>query len=135
VSPDAIQLLQQQPWPGNVRELENVVRKALLLARGYMIGTEAVSQALAQTKPLHPGADQTLSAFVSDLLGRATRGELENIHEAFTQAAERELYAQAIELAQGNQAKVAKWLGVSRPTVREKLSLYSLHPKRNTDPA
>jgi len=47
-----------------------------------------------------------------------------------TEATERELYAQAIQLAQGNQAKAAKWLGVSRPTMREKLTLYGLHAKR-----
>jgi DNA-binding NtrC family response regulator len=130
---DAIQFLQQQAWAGNVRELENAVRKALLLARGYAIGLENIHNALAQTKPLHAGADQTLPAFISDLLQRAARGELENIHGIFTAAAERELYAQAIELAQGNQAKVAKWLGVSRPTVREKLTLYCLFPKREAD--
>ena len=42
--------------------------------------------------------------------------------------AERELYEQAIQLAEGDQTKVAEWLGVSRPTVRERLLHYGLHP-------
>src|SRR2546429_6673751 len=37
-------LLQSQPWPGNVRELENVVRQALLLARGYVISADHIQQ-------------------------------------------------------------------------------------------
>jgi hypothetical protein len=34
-------------------------------------------------------------------------------------AAERELYTQATQLAGGDQSKLVKWLGVSRPTIRE----------------
>ena len=45
---------------------------------------------------------------------------------ALIETAERELYAQAIKLAAGNQARAAKWLGVSRPTMREKLKRYGL---------
>jgi len=131
MAPEAIQFLQQQTWPGNVRELENVVRKSLLLARGFTIGPDEVRAALAQTKLPRPALNQTLAGYVSDLLNRAVRGELENVADAVTEATERELYAQAIELAQGNQVRAAKWLGVSRPTMREKLILYGLHAKRN----
>jgi DNA-binding protein Fis len=42
---------------------------------------------------------------------------------------ERELYTQAIQLSQGDQSKAAKWLGVSRPTMREKLLRYGLRPR------
>jgi DNA-binding protein Fis len=41
---------------------------------------------------------------------------------------EPELFAQAIRLAQGNQAKAARWLGVTRLRMREKLSQLRLHP-------
>jgi DNA-binding NtrC family response regulator len=135
IADDALQFLQQQPWPGNVRELENVTRKALLSARGYTIGLDNVRQALTPpTEPPRPAADQTMAAYVSDLLQRAARGGLENAQGALTEATERELYAQAIELAEGNQAKAAQWLGVSRPTMRTKLIQYGLHPAQD-DPA
>ncbi|HUC86631.1 MAG TPA: sigma-54 dependent transcriptional regulator, partial [Candidatus Acidoferrales bacterium] len=45
---DALHFLQAQPWPGNVRELENVIRKVLLLARGYTISVDHVKTALAK---------------------------------------------------------------------------------------
>jgi DNA-binding NtrC family response regulator len=128
ITTEALQFLQQQPWPGNVRELENVTRKALLSARGYAIGLDNVRQALTPAEPLRPAADQTLAAYVSQLLQQAARGELENAQGALTAATERELYAQAIQLAAGNQAKAAQWLGVSRPTMRTKLTQYGLHP-------
>jgi DNA-binding protein Fis len=45
---------------------------------------------------------------------------------------ERELYGQAIRLANGDQTKAASWLGVSRPTMREKLTRYDLHPGKDS---
>ena len=46
------------------------------------------------------------------------------------EAVERELYGQGIRLANGDQTKAARWLGVSRPTMREKLTRYGLFPTR-----
>ena len=46
---------------------------------------------------------------------------------------ERELYDQAIRLANGDQTKAARWLGVSRPTIREKLLRYGLRAKGDKD--
>ena len=128
ISDDALQFLQQQSWPGNVRELENVTRKALLSARGYNIGLDNVRQALTPTEPPHPTTDQSMAAYVSELLQRATHGEFENAHGVLVEAAERELCVQAMALAEGNQARAAQWLGISRPTMRAKLIQYGLHP-------
>jgi DNA-binding NtrC family response regulator len=128
ISDDALRFLQQHLWPGNVRELENVIRKALLLAHGYPISLEHIQKALAQPRPPRPTGNQPLAGYVAELLRGASRGELENIHSTLLEAVERELYTQAIALAQGNQAKAAKWLGISRPTMREKLLQYGLRP-------
>ncbi len=128
ISQEAIELLQQQPWPGNVRQLRNVMRKALLLARGFAIGPEVIRLALAQMVPPRPAVNQTFAAYVSDLLARAKNGELENVQETITEMAQRELYAQAIERTRGDQSKAARWLGVSRPTMLEKLTRFGLHP-------
>jgi nitrogen regulation protein NR(I) len=129
IHPEALRFLQQQPWPGNVRELENVVRKALLMARGYPIGLDEASRACAGS-PTPGVSGGSLAASVSELLAAASRGEIENAHAALIEAAERELFSQAIQLAQGNQAKAARWLGISRLTMREKLNRLGLHPGR-----
>lgn len=128
IAPDALQFLQQQAWPGNVRELENVVRKALVSAKGYTISLANVRHALTPAQSPRPGADQTLAGYVAELLQQAERGELENAYGALQEAAERELFAQAIQRAGGNQLKAAQWLGISRPTMRAKLIQYGLHP-------
>jgi DNA-binding NtrC family response regulator len=123
--------LQQHPWPGNVRQLRNVVRKALLLARGYAIGLEVFREAFSQMSPPRPAVDQTLSEYVSELLARAKNGELENVQGTLSEMVNRELFAQAIQRANGDQSKAARWLGVSRPTMLEKLTRFGLHPTSN----
>jgi transcriptional regulator with PAS, ATPase and Fis domain len=40
LEPDAMAMLQSYAWPGNVRELENVVQRAIILARGESIRAE-----------------------------------------------------------------------------------------------
>jgi DNA-binding protein Fis len=39
---------------------------------------------------------------------------------------ESELFKQAIQLAQGNQSKAARWLGIGRMRLREKLVQFGL---------
>ncbi len=133
IHPEAMRFLQQQPWPGNVRELENAARKALLMARGYPIGLDEASRACAGS-PAPGVSGQSLAGCVSELLAAVSRGEIENAHAALIEAAERELFTQAIQLAQGNQAKAARWLGVSRLTMREKLTRHGLHRGRGEQP-
>jgi len=130
---DALECLQEMSWPGNVRELENVLRRALVSSHGIISLSdveEAISQdSIARSAARLPAGDQPLATYVADLLGQVMRNELEDAHARVTAAVERELYSQAIQLAAGDQTKAAKWLGVSRPTMREKLVRYGLHPK------
>jgi nitrogen regulation protein NR(I) len=132
IQPEAIAFLQTQPWPGNVRQLENVVRQALLLARGYTISQDHVLQVVAKAGHPAPAGTQTLADYVADLLAAAQRGEADNLRARLAEEVERELFAQAIRLAEGNQAKAARWLGVTRLTMREKLTHFGLHPAQET---
>lgn len=124
---EALAMLQAEFWPGNVRELENIVRRLLLLARGFSINAESVRQILAGRNVEASPAKPSFSAFAANLLSRAQRGELQDAHRRMMEEAEREVITQAIMLAEGNQAKAARWLGLSRLTVREKLKQLGLH--------
>lgn len=128
IQPEAVAYLQAQVWPGNVRELENVVRQSLLLARGYPVSPDHAQHAYTRARKPVAAADQTVAGYFTELLSRAQRGELENAHTRMIEDMERELYSRAIQLAQGNQAKAARWLGVTRTTMREKLARFGLRP-------
>jgi DNA-binding NtrC family response regulator len=129
ISSDSLALLQTDSWSGNVRELENVTRRLLLAARGLSINADSVRQILAarQAEAAAP-TGQSFSGLASDLLARAQKGEIQDAHARMLSEAEREILTQAIMLAEGNQAKAARWLGLSRLTLREKLKQLGLHP-------
>ncbi len=132
---DAVELLRAQPWPGNVRQLENVVRRSLLAARGFAVRLNHVRAALA------PGPESVsalaaapaLEAWVDGILAAARREDSGDAHARLIQTAERELFSRAIQQAQGNQAKAARWLGITRITMRAKLIQYGLHPSQDSE--
>jgi DNA-binding NtrC family response regulator len=116
-----------------VRELENVMRKALLAAQGYTITLDQVRAALNKNNgkaysPLRPFGE-----YVDELLAAARREEISSIHARVLETAERELFARAIQQAKGNQAKAARWLGISRITMKAKLVQYGLRLKPETE--
>jgi len=133
IAPDAMALLQADPWPGNIRELENVTRRLLLDARGLAISAEAVRRALA-ARATAAQSPASLSALAAKLLARAQQGEIDDAHGQLLAEAEREILTQAILLAEGNQAKAARWLGLSRLTLREKLTALGLRPTHSDEP-
>ena len=133
ITEDALGQLQASSWPGNIRELENVTRRLLLDARGLAIDAEAVRRTLGGrgADPVH--VMSTLPAVASDLLARAQRGELDDAYGRLLAEAEREILTQAIALAGGNQAQASRWLGISRLTLREKLTQLGLRPRQQNE--
>jgi nitrogen regulation protein NR(I) len=133
IHPEAVEFLQSQSWPGNVRELENVIRKALLTAQGYTINLDNVRAALNKDhRETHPTTG-SFGQYIDELLAAALREEITGIHARVLETAERELFARAIQQARGNQAKAARWLGISRITMKAKLVQFGLHPGQETD--
>jgi nitrogen regulation protein NR(I) len=130
---EAVDFLQSQPWPGNVRELENVVRKALLSAQGYTINLDHVRAALNRDNKEKLSATSSFGEYMDDLLAAARREEITDVHARVLEAAERELFSRAIQQARGNQAKAARWLGISRITMKAKLVQFGLHPAQEAD--
>jgi DNA-binding protein Fis len=68
------------------------------------------------------------------LLARAQHGESQDDYAQVLAEVEREVLTQAVLIAQGNQAKAARWLGLSRLTLREKLKQLRLHPGQHEEP-
>jgi len=131
VQSEAIAFLQNQQWPGNVRELENSVRQALLLARPFAIGLDHVQQVMAANRCPMGGEQQTHAAYITGLLARAKNGEIDNAYSHMIAGLEPEIFKQAIQLAQGIRPKAARWLGVTRLKMREKLIELGLHHARD----
>ncbi|HEV2330320.1 MAG TPA: sigma-54 dependent transcriptional regulator [Verrucomicrobiae bacterium] len=133
ILPEAMELLQLQTWPGNVRELENIVRKALLHAQTYSINRDHAQAALSRAASPAYSSTKPFSEYVDELLAGARRGELTDAHALALETTERELFSRAIQQAGGNQAKAARWLGVSRITMKAKLVQFGLYQGKDQE--
>ena len=122
ISPAALALLEAFSWPGNVRELRNVIERALILhgdideLRPEHLPAELRGPARPQaTAPLpSPGAAP----------GAAPEVQLGSI--AQLEGIERQLIAEAMRKAGGNQSQAARVLGISRDTLRYRLKKHAM---------
>lgn len=127
-SPDVIAEFQSHPWPGNVRELENVVRQILIKSNGQRPSPSDAAGLLRATLLAPSPAGDGLSGLIDETLTAAERGELDDGHARVVRVVERALLEEAMRRADGNQSQVARWLGISRFTLRERLRALGLHP-------
>ncbi len=119
-TPEAIQLLQAQPWPGNVRQLGNLLRQLLVVARGP-VGADHVRTATAKGDRPAGGPETNLDALARQILTQARDSGSDDAHARLIAAAERALFQVAMEQAAGNKTLAARWLGITRFTLRERL--------------
>ncbi|HEX3902886.1 MAG TPA: sigma-54 dependent transcriptional regulator [Polyangia bacterium] len=117
IDASAVAALCAYPWPGNVRELENVVERALILARGQ----EITGADLEFTRRPSPVAVTALSGAVVPRATDGTRPLGERLHEQ-----ERAAIVAAIDAAQGNIAHAARALGINRSTLYYRLRKHGL---------
>jgi DNA-binding NtrC family response regulator len=102
-----VQELVRRLWSGNVRELANVLTRAAILARGGVIGPDALDAAPTQAAP-PTGGSLDLRAALADT--------------------ERRLIAQALEQERWNRTQAARVLGISRRQLFDKIQQYGLRP-------
>ena len=118
-----------------MRELENVIRKAVLAAQGYTINLDHVRAAWNKSSDTIASPARAFGDYIDEVLAAARREEIADAHARVIESAERELFTRAIQQAQGNQAKAARWLGITRVTMKAKLVQFGLHPSQDQDHA
>jgi DNA-binding NtrC family response regulator len=114
VEPAALAELAAYAWPGNVRELENVIERALILARGQTLGASDLDfgrRAAGSPKPApapEPATD-------------GSRGFYQRLPEQ-----ERNEIVAAVDQALGNIAQAARTLGINRSTLYYRMRKHGL---------
>ena len=99
---DALRAIEAHGWPGNVRELENCIKRAVIMADNTQITADDVGLAAADDNPM---------AF-----------DLRTIRET----AEKTAVLAVMARVNGNIAKAAEMLGVSRPTLYDLMHRFGL---------
>jgi two-component system response regulator HydG len=119
LSDEALGCLEAYRWPGNVRELENVVERAVVLARGTVIEVDnlpgnvterSVTFARAAPAPGQPVAPGAVPDGVFTIRIGTPLAEIEQ-----------RVLEETLRFAKGNRTVTAKLLGVDPKTVFRKL--------------
>ncbi len=136
ISAACLAVLEQYQWPGNVRELENVIQRALVVAKGgALLPTDLPPEVTGQrgavtaagmgagTVPTEPKAAAGATA-TGDVVGLARalfQWARKESKMKLIPAVERELIIQALVETKGNQVQAAKLLGITRATLRKRI--------------
>ncbi|HJV76303.1 MAG TPA: PEP-CTERM-box response regulator transcription factor [Noviherbaspirillum sp.] len=103
-SQEAIAMIEAYPWPGNVREMENCIKRAVIMADGPQISCEDLGLAASPTAEEHINL-------------RKVRDE-----------AEYKAVVRALSRVDGNIARAAELLGISRPTMYDLMNHHAIRP-------
>jgi len=123
ISERALARLAAHHWPGNVRELENCIKRAMVLARGTVLGVEEIDAGgLAAAPPAEAaGLGGAVLPHLRRLVDEVEVGTEGDLYRRAIAEVERPLLRLALERADGNQLKAARMLGINRNTLRKKL--------------
>ena len=128
IEPQAIEFLKTQSWPGNVRQLENVTRQAKLLCRGRVVEHSHVERAYFASHKRLQIQFNSLENYFGELLAKAEQGSVTDAYRQMLETVEHVFLQQAVRRSRGNHAMIARWLGLTRTTVRQKLIRRGLKP-------
>jgi two-component system nitrogen regulation response regulator GlnG len=133
IAPAALKALEKYHWPGNVRELENVVRRALVMAKGEAIlSTDLPAEVSGQASPtsqiplVAPGSGEGAASDIVLLARQLFQWARRDPKLRVIPAVERELVIQALKETEGNQVHAAKLLGITRATLRKRVEKFGI---------
>lgn len=102
---DACAAIEGHAWPGNVREMENCLKRAVIMSEGNRLSAQDLGLAINEIE--------------------AAPLNLRQVREI----AERDAVNKAINRVNGNIARAAEVLGVSRPTLYDMLNRFGIQTK------
>jgi len=123
VAPQTMTILERYAWPGNIRELQNALRQALLRATGPILFPEFLPAFLRREQET-PAPPQSLD--IAGFLDNRMRAGSQNLYSEAMVSLERDLLTYVLSRTDGNQARSARILGISRLSLRSKIRSHGL---------
>jgi nitrogen regulation protein NR(I) len=119
-SPDLLNAFNEYHWPGNVRELQSIIQRGMVLCQN-----DSLSLDDCEWPPVEGGANvpvQDIEKMLSDTAYELLQRGGANIYKEALSTFESLLVKRALEMNNNNQVMTARFLGISRNTLREKIS-------------
>ncbi len=134
MSKEAMQFLQSYHWPGNVQELENNIHTAVVMSRSSVLNPEDFPAFTEKgQKNGQKGADakndylDSFKNIIDPVISKLVSTAPGQIYQSLESAFERALISSCLKHFKGNQVKTSETLGISRNTLRDRISRYDLY--------
>jgi two-component system, NtrC family, response regulator AtoC len=126
-SPEALAKLREYSWPGNVRELENIIERAMILARGGELNGSHLDfgRRVAPSSSGTPAQGTVAIAAPAPAVVSPGHEEGKSLAERLLESERKEIIA-AVDKSRGNIASAARTLGINRSTLYYRLRKHSL---------
>jgi Nif-specific regulatory protein len=128
IAQDGLAKLREYNWPGNVRELENIVERAMILARGAALGAQHLDfvRRMPSAAANQSGSVPVVTPASSSGPTLAPAGDDgKSLAERLLDSERKEIVA-AVEKSRGNIASAARQLGINRSTLYYRLRKHGL---------
>ena len=134
VSKKALNMLTKYQWPGNVRELENNIQNALVMSKNetlepedFPVFSEDKSKLQIDLSTLKDDYTETFTKLIDPIMPKLIVNSPGQIFHFLEGAFERAVIASCLKQFDGNQVKTSETLGISRNTLRDRISRYEIY--------
>ncbi len=111
---EVLEILKGYHWPGNVRELENVIERAIIMAKGDEITKENLPEALCKDHMLNKLSTTNNDKTLKEVLAEP----------------EREIILRILQEVKWNRKKAASKLGINRTTLYNKMKRFGISKEK-----
>lgn len=133
IAQDTINKLMGYDWPGNVRELENVIKQSLVLGKGSILLPQHI--AIPGKAPIRDHKSdlenklkENVKEFIDQKLNlyQYPNARPSSLHSELIGLVERFLIEEILQRTGGHKARALELLGITLPTLRERLTRYHI---------
>jgi two-component system nitrogen regulation response regulator GlnG len=134
IAPEALELLRRYPWPGNVRELQSVIKQTLLHATGPVLLPEFLPSTFRDEGAGGSGAETSVFNFggLTEFIQDQLRSGSTTLYSDFQALTDKHLLGEILRHTNGNLSQAARYLGITRATLRTKLNTLKIPVERPT---
>jgi two-component system nitrogen regulation response regulator GlnG len=128
IADETLVLLEQYSWPGNVREFQSVIKQALLLTTGPVLLPAFLPPNIRNRSDMpqtSEPAEADLAGLTTFIQQRLLAGST-SLYAEFQALTDHHLLTLVLQHTKGNLSHAARVLGITRATLRTKLSALGL---------
>jgi DNA-binding NtrC family response regulator len=116
------EIFMNYEWPGNIRELENVIERAVIMAKGNLIDSSLIPDAINPAKSKDDGFN--IKNYMKIESKKKASG---TIYKEVIGELEKWLIEEMLVDTGNNKLKTAQKLGINRNTLKSKMKEYGIN--------